>query len=341
MPPKTVKALAPDPTKVTAAEKILGAGAIFLFVSTWIASIFSPFILASSLWKGQYVRTGGIILITILAYLPWEKGNLAADAHNVIYGYFPLYFKSLSLEFEGDELPPEATNNNSPDNNKSKQKHQQTFYAIHPHGAFSFGWATLFCHLQNVRFCFAPPLFASPFFRLFTRIVGKPGSAGKAAMISYMRKGEDLALPPGGFEEATLTCPGKDRVYIKTRAGFVKLCLQHGIAIRPVYVFGEHGLYWNIQGAWDFRINTLNKKMGMPAIVTWGHPLVPLLPRNTVDMKIVVGAPIELPKIETPTKEEVSKWHSKYMTALQKLYEDHKEAAYGSEVAKTSKLEVW
>ena len=58
-------------------------------------------------------------------------------------------------------------------------------------------------------------------------------------------------------------------------------------------------------------------------------------------MKIVVGEPIVLPKIESPSKEDVTKWHSKYMTALQKLYEDHKEAAYGSEVSKTSKLEVW
>ena len=159
-------------------------------------------------------------------------------------------------------------------------------------------------------------------------------------MISYMKKGEDLALPPGGFEEATLSSSHHDRVYIKKRTGFVRLCLQHGMKIRPVYVFGESGLYWNIQGGWDFRIKVLNKN-GVPAIVTWGHPLIPLLPRSNVDMKVVVGAPIVLPKIDNPTKEVVKQWHDKYVAALVKLFEDHKESYYGSEVAKTRKLEVW
>ena len=158
-------------------------------------------------------------------------------------------------------------------------------------------------------------------------------------MVSYMKRGESLALPPGGFEEATLSCPDQDRVFVKKRYGFVRLCIQHGIPIRPVYVFGEKGLYWNIQGAWDVRL-AMNKN-GFPAILTWGHPLFPLMPRHDVDLKIVVGAPMAVPKVEDPSKEVVKQWHDKYMAALTKLFEDHKEAVYGSEAAKTAKLEVW
>jgi Diacylglycerol acyltransferase len=329
--PKTVTALAPDPCKITAAEKIIGALVIFFFVATWISSLLSPLILANALYKGYYIRSGLILLITLVSYASWEKGPVAKAVHQVVYKYFPLYFKSFALEFEGNDDPSSANSKPS----------QQTFYAIHPHGAFSFGWSALFCHMEQVRFCFAPPLYASPFFRLFSRCVGNPGSADKAAMIRYMKAGENLALPPGGFEEATLTCPDQDRVYIQKRTGFVKLCLQHGIAIRPVYVFGESKLYWNIQGAWDFRIKTINQKLGLPAIVTWGHSLVPLLPRNTVDMKIVVGAPLVLPRIENPSKDQVATWHAKYVAALTKVYEEHKEGAYGPEVAKTSKLQLW
>lgn len=158
-------------------------------------------------------------------------------------------------------------------------------------------------------------------------------------MVSYMKRGESLALPPGGFEEATLSCPDQDRVFVKKRYGFVRLCIQHGIPIRPVYVFGEKGLYWNIQGAWDVRL-AMNKN-GFPAILTWGHPLFPLMPRHDVDLKIVVGAAMAVPKVEDPSKEVVKQWHDKYMAALTKLFEDHKEAVYGSEAAKTAKLEVW
>lgn len=58
-------------------------------------------------------------------------------------------------------------------------------------------------------------------------------------------------------------------------------------------------------------------------------------------MKVVVGVPIVLPKIDNPTKDMVKSWHDKYVAALTKLFEDHKGAYYGSEVAKTKKLEVW
>ena len=69
--------------------------------------------------------------------------------------------------------------------------------------------------------------------------------------------------------------------------------------------------------------------------------MLPLLPRGTVDMRIVVGPPIVLPKIEKPTKEEVKKWHDTYVAALVKLFDEHKEVAYGPEVGKVTKLEVW
>ena len=109
----------------------------------------------------------------------------------------------MKIVFEGGEVPP--------------SEHRQTFFAVHPHGAFCIGWALLFtCKIMDgVRFCFAPSLFASPFFRLFSRMVGKPGSAARPSMNSYLKKGEDCALPPGGFEEATLASTSQDRVFIK------------------------------------------------------------------------------------------------------------------------------
>ena len=40
---------------------------------------------------------------------------------------------------------------------------------------------------------------------------------------------------------------------------------------------------------------------------------------------VSVGEPIEVSKKENPTKEEIEDLHSKYIEALQKLFEDHKE----------------
>ncbi len=66
-----------------------------------------------------------------------------------------------------------------------------------------------------------------------------------------------------------------------------------------------------------------------------------LVPKNTVPVHIAVGAPLVLPKLDKPSKEDVAHWHNKYVSALTKLFEDHKEVAYGPADAKTMKLEVW
>lgn len=158
-------------------------------------------------------------------------------------------------------------------------------------------------------------------------------------MVSYMKDGKHLALPPGGFEEATLSSTEQDRVFIKKRYGFIRLCLMNGLQVRPVYVFGERNLFWNIQGLWKIRL-AINR-LGFPAILVWGHPLFPIIPKNTVDLKVVAGAPLVLPRIENPTKDDVALWHGKYIDALTKLFEEYKEAAYGTEEGKVAKLEIW
>ena len=148
-----------------------------------------------------------------------------------------------------------------------------------------------------------------------------------------------MALPPGGFEEATLTDTQQDRVFIKKRYGFVRLCLKHGVAIRPVYVFGEGQLFSNVQGQWKSRLG-LNR-VGIPTIMVWGRNFFPLLPKKGVKIHIVVGRPLILPKVEDPTREEVGKWHKKYISELKRVYDEYKEVGYGNERGKEAKLDVW
>ena len=242
----------------------------------------------------------------------------------------------MSIIYEGSV----EDNNNTATTTSSKR---QTMYAVHPHGAFCIGWALLYHNksmiANKVRFCFAPGLYASPIFRLFARLANKPGSASRRAMDGYLRGGEDVALPPGGFEEATLTDTSIDRVFIKKRYGFVRLCLLHGVSIRPTYVFGEGRLYSNVQGAWSIRLamNSYN----IPTILPWGLWFLPLVPKRNVRLFIVVGRPMILPKLTNPTKIEVAMWHDNYVRELKRIYDEYKEEAYGSEGGKVSKLEVW
>mmetsp|Transcript_22424 Transcript_22424/g.47364 ORF Transcript_22424/g.47364 Transcript_22424/m.47364 type:complete len:349 (-) Transcript_22424:1912-2958(-) len=325
--------------KSTPFQTVTGGAALSTFLMTWFASLGSPFLTVFCIYNGLYTPIYFLLAATTIAYLPWKKGFVSglvsdfARYNNYYYEKCSVLYKSkASLPLPGKEQRP-------------------ALYAVHPHGAFCMGWSVLFCskvmNEGRVRFCFSPVLYASPLFRLWCRLVGRPGSAAKDSMIGYMRnkststgRPDHLALPPGGFEEATLSGMEKDRAYIKKRMGFVKLALQNGYNVVPVYSFGENKTYWNMQGLWKLRL-WLNG-LGFPAIVVFGSWFMPLLPkRHERGLRVVVGEPIVLPTIETPSREEVKSWHDKYVAALTRLFEEHKEDYYGPELAKTAKLELW
>lgn len=332
--PKRCTALQTDPTTTGWLDSLLGAIVILIFVASWVASILSPLVLSLAIIYEHHVVITAIVCITIAAYLPWEHGIIAKSYQNFLNRYHPLYYNGgVSIIYEDGIENINAANG----------KKIQTMYAVHPHGAFSIGWSFLYHNkrmiAEKVRFCFAPLLYASPIFRLHARVANRPGSASKLAMTRYLRHGEDVALPPGGLEEATLTDTSRDRVYVNCRFGFVKLCLQYGVSIRPVYVFGEGRLFSNIQGMWNLRF-AMNKYV-IPTVFPWGLWFLPLLPKKNVRVFVVVGRPLILPKLANPTKMEIQMWHDTYVRELKRIYEDYKEEAYGSERGKVSKLEVW
>ncbi|CAE8683601.1 unnamed protein product, partial [Polarella glacialis] len=139
---------------------------------------------------------------------------------------------------------------------------------------------------------------------------------------------------PGGFEEATLTCAGSERVFLRSRAGFVKYALRHGYDLVPCYAVGEADMFRNPQGLWKFRF-WLNE-LSIPAVAPLGFPFFPLLPRR-VPVSVVIGNPVKLPRIANPTDADVKEHHARYVEALQKLY---KEATKGS-VSEGRPLEIW
>lgn len=327
--------------KGTLVQTVLGGSVLFLFLLTWFASLGSPLLAVLWILHEQYVPAFALFVATLIAYLPWKKGYISG----VLSRYArcnTMYYQKCRVMYQSEGSVPRANHGGVP-------RQRPLLYAVHPHGAFCMGWSVLFCSQimdeGRVRFCFSPALYASPLFRLWSRLVGRPGSASKTSMIDYMKgkldaPGDHLALPPGGFEEATLTCSGKDRVFIKKRVGFIKLALQNGYNVVPVYSFGENETFWNAQGLWKLRL-WLNS-FGMPAIIVLGSWLFPLMPkRHPLGMLVVIGKPLVLPRIAKPTREEVKLWHDKYIASLTRLFEEHKEDYYGPDMAKSAKLELW
>jgi len=168
-----ITVLETNPSTATALESFLGALAVSTFIVTWIVSLASPLLLFFAYTRGYHSLTAFVVGFTIIAYAPWSHGAISHAFQSFLTRYHPLYYNGATMIFEGGDIPSSS----HPQHNNNQ--HKQTFFAVHPHGAFCIGWALLYHNpaMRGVRFCFAPALYASPFFRWFSRMANKPGSA--------------------------------------------------------------------------------------------------------------------------------------------------------------------
>ena len=149
---------------------------------------------------------------------------------------------------------------------------------------------------------------------------------------SCSRKGQVCALLVGGASESLNALPGKYRIILKNRKGFVRIALETGTSLVPVFTFGEIDLF-NVhetqKGSFARRIQDKVKELtnfGFP--FCWGRGIfnytIGLLPHRH-PINTIVGEPIQVDKIEAPTAQDIQKLHDIYVAQLIKLFNEHKE----------------
>lgn len=207
---------------------------------------------------------------------------------------------------------------------------KQYVFACHPHGTLAFNrsaigfstsslWHAAFPGIK-FRVLTASAAFFVPFIRelfLWSYCV----DASKSTAVKVMKHdNHSIFVYPGGEREQLETIYDKQIVYLNSRKGFVKLAIEHGANLVPVYAFGETNLYNHYQFGIEFR-KWLVKKFGVAIPLIngmWG-----LLPHR-VPLTLVFGKPIACAKIENPTSEDVDKMHVLYVNALIQLFNEHK-----------------
>ena len=175
-------------------------------------------------------------------------------------------------------------------------------------------------------------------------------------------EGKNVALIPGGFQEATLYARGEHRVFIKQRKGFIKYALRHGCVgglcrvacpttpLRPPHPCPVHTLVptpalptcvgvvrsYAIRPVYTFgeeltyrafrgclKQRLALNKHNIPGVL-FCSKYGPVMPNDDLDLVTVVGPALQLPTVAEPTNEQVAEWHAKYVTALQTLFDQHK-----------------
>jgi len=167
-------------------------------------------------------------------------------------------------------------------------------------------------------------------------------SSSKDKMTRYMRQGHSFAMLPGGVEEVVLNDQSVERAYIMKRKGFVKYALQYGFDLVVHYHFGETELFdilWpcNTPSVLRWRLYIAEKfQLALGFGIGW--PWMPNIPKRGKKCVTVIGERLTLPRIETPSPQDVEKYHNMYVERLVNLYNEnrHLVPSYANK-----ELELW
>ncbi|CAH1402343.1 unnamed protein product [Nezara viridula] len=174
--------------------------------------------------------------------------------------------------------------------------------------------------------------FNVPFYREWCMGIG--GISSSKESIKYIlddkKKGNVAVIAVGGASESFFATPGPYRIILKNRRGFVKIALEQGANLVPVFGFGEIELFKqnNPPGSMLYKIQVMVKKyFGFAPLMPLGRGIFinkGLAPYNT-PINVVVGKAIEVPKIIDPSNEDIEKYHSLFSEELVNLFNEYKD----------------
>ncbi|KAK8783062.1 hypothetical protein V5799_015595 [Amblyomma americanum] len=144
-------------------------------------------------------------------------------------------------------------------------------------------------------------------------------------------RGNAAVLVVGGAIEALDARPGSHRLFLSRRKGFVRAALRHGTPLVPVFSFGENELFSQADNAEGSRLRRiqawLTRRLGFSPPLFLGRGVFQYswgwLPRRR-PIVTVVGRPLDVPRRENPSDEEVDRVHRQYVDALLQLFNEHK-----------------
>jgi len=202
-------------------------------------------------------------------------------------------------------------------------------FGVHPHGVIPFGihpvgksslWAKLFPGV-HVRYLVASIIFKIPVAREIALWSGGVDASHLNAK-KVLQSGLNVAVFPGGSAELLESTFASEVLILRERKGFIRLALETGSSLVPVYGFGVNDLYNQISICKELRMKIL-KKTKVALTFATGRYFFNLLPAKT-PIHVVVGQPIAVQKNETPSDEEVDSLHQQYIDSLVKIYNTHK-----------------
>lgn len=190
---------------------------------------------------------------------------------------------------------------------------------------------------RNLRVLASSAVFYAPLLRHYLWWSGVH-PVSRQSVVELLSQGISCVVCPGGVKECmhALRDGHTDVAYLTKRTGFIKLAMQHGADVVPVFCFGQRDLYSYLRPFVDVGkglvpdsvLGAVSSRLGFLPMLVWGAAGTPL-PRR-VPVTVVAGKPIRLPKVEHPTKAQVHEYLQLYIDELHALHTKYK-GQYGSQ----------
>jgi len=230
-------------------------------------------------------------------------------------------------------------------------KGQQYVMPWHPHGQFTVGAVYFVAHWWSKNYpggvagdrfvVVAPLLLRIPLLAEYLLLCHSRSQDSKT-FNALLASGATVAVQPGGLMEQVSTDAEQEKVYFAGNLGFIRMALKHGVPLLPVYAFGENQLYRTVP--WVRRINEwCYRKLKTGSLVVLGQfglintPALPnpfMLPIRGAGMHIRFGEPVNLgPADPAPSDAKIEECFKKYVTELQRMFDEHKDSCLPPEVA--------
>jgi len=294
-----------DPGSASSTGRAVAAGlGWLLMLGTWVLSSILPFALVTlgSFWathgcmeKTALLALGFGVACWLAPHVPPLPLRVRHEFFATLRSWFP------SCERHWIPLPSE-----------------RALYCLHPHGVFSIGVA-VFCAdlIENPPVILTAPFLSkiAPLMVAFLKLIGyEIAPAREKEIRRLMAEGRPLVLMPGGFQEIALSAPGRDRVYLQRRRGFIRLALAYGYTIVPAYTIGESDTYLT-SSAFE-KARTYLSARDIPCVFPFGWTFLPLLPRR-VPLTQVIGPCLKMP--ESTAKGDIEFYHARYVASLRAM----------------------
>ncbi|KAI8638373.1 diacylglycerol acyltransferase [Parasitella parasitica] len=179
--------------------------------------------------------------------------------------------------------------------------------------------------------------FRIPFYRDLIMSLGIAAvSRRSCASILSSGPGRSIVIVVGGAAESLNARPGIADLVLRKRLGFIRLAIQQGASLVPVFSFGENELYDQLDNSKGSKVFMCQKKMQslfgftMPlfharGIFNYDFGLIPF--RHHI--YTVVGKPIPVPALEEgqtePTQEQILQVQKLYIEELYFIYNKYKD----------------